>query len=149
MDIQWSPVTLFTAFLLSFIPKVKRGYFLQTCFVFERARAPRHFHLSEGQSMKEIVNFYCCISRVPRQWPGGMEAIAPLLPPWSTKQRWSFGFFKTGGWGPNYLLFCFKMAAKYFTSNRPPILQFESTANLFKPISCMRTCVNTNTNRVG
>ena len=28
-------------------------------------------------------------------------------------------------------------------------LQFESTANLFIPISCERTCVNTNTNRVG
>ena len=49
---------------------------------------------------------------------------------------WSSGFFKKEedeGLTIYYLLFFFKMAAKYFKSNRPPILQFESTANLFIP----------------
>ena len=34
------------------------------------------FSLVKGTLMyEEIVNFYCSISRAPRQWPGGMEAI--------------------------------------------------------------------------
>ena len=42
-------------------------------FVFERARAPRHFLLGKGRvPYEEIVNFYWSISRVP----GGIEAIA-------------------------------------------------------------------------
>ena len=44
------------------------------CFVFEMARAPRHFVLSKGH-LRRKRNFCCSISRAPRQWSGGMEAI--------------------------------------------------------------------------
>ena len=43
------------------------------CFVFERARAPRHFLL--GKVYEEIVNVYWCILKAQRHLPGGMEAI--------------------------------------------------------------------------
>ena len=42
------------------------------CFIFKRARAPWHFLIGETE---EIVIFYGSISRAPRQWPAGMEAI--------------------------------------------------------------------------
>ena len=45
------------------------------CFMFERAKAPRHFSLVQD-THKQIVNFFWGISRAPRQWSRGMEAIA-------------------------------------------------------------------------
>ena len=50
--------------------------YLYVCFVFERARAPRHFLLGKAYPREEIVNFYRSISRAPRQIPEGMNAIA-------------------------------------------------------------------------
>ena len=49
------------------------------CFIFETARAPRHFLLVEGlrAPYEKIVNVYSIISKAPRHG-GGMEAITSI-----------------------------------------------------------------------
>ena len=47
-------------------------------FRIRKGKGTKHFLLGKGYfwPFEEIVNFYWSISREPRRWPGGMEAIA-------------------------------------------------------------------------
>ena len=66
------------------------------CFIFKRARAPWHFLIGETE---EIVIFYWSISRAPRQWPAGMEAITFVaLSQVSVKYRACFVFTLRLSW---------------------------------------------------